>query len=131
MPSHCDHASHRYSILCLLPPHVLREIAVRGNDAQRKFALDTLALDSTHRSHRSALNIAQQAVANPIVILGPAVVHRNVYTDNHGTTLPGHLVRAEGHAPVADGSVNEAYDGLGHVFDFYLGLQPRTAENLR
>lgn len=129
MQSYCDDASHRHSILCLLPPHVLREIAVRGNDAQRKFALDTLALDATHRSHRLALNIAQQAVANPIVILGPAVVHRNVYTDNHGTNLPGQLVRPEGHAPVADVSVNEAYDGLGHVFDFYFNIYHRNSIN--
>jgi Zn-dependent metalloprotease len=127
MPSNCAQTGHRHSMFCMVPPHILREIALRGDDAQRRFALDTLSHDSTHRSDRQAMSVARQAVGTSIVIRRSPHVHRNVYSDNHATTLPGHLARSEGHAPVADVSVNEAYDGLGHTFDFYLQKYHRNS----
>ena len=129
MQQPCNHPGLRHSIFCMIPPHVLREIARNGNAQQRQFALDTLALDTTHRSHRAIMNFAQQAAAVGPVIISAPHVHRNVYNENHGTTLPGALARAEGQPPVADASVNEAYDGLGHTFDFYLNIYHRNSIN--
>ena len=43
----------------------------------------------------------------------PGVPERSIHDAQHGTTLPGKLVRAEGAKPVKDVAVNEAYDGLG------------------
>src|SRR5712692_4663007 len=128
MCGHCYDSGHRPSIFCILPPHVLREIAKNGNDAERAFALDTMALDATHRAHRAAIN---QAGAMPVFAVTPAVPtkHRLVYNGNHTTTLPGTLARSEGQPPVADVATNQAYDGLGQVFDFYLSKYHRNSIN--
>src|SRR5262249_51199346 len=40
---------------------------------------------------------------------------------------PGNLARAEGQEAVGDESVNEAYDGLGATFDFYLTAYQRNS----
>jgi Zn-dependent metalloprotease len=127
MSEQCLVPGHRHSIFCFVPPHLLREIAIRGDDRQRRFALDTLGHDTTNRSHRQVMARSQQSVVNPAVIGRSSVVHRNIYDDKHGTRLPGSLVRAEGHSPVGDENVNEAYDGLGHVFDFYLKIYQRNS----
>src|SRR4029079_3450356 len=42
-------------------------------------------------------------------------------------TLPGTLVRAEGQGPSGDVAVDEAYDALGHTFDFFLEAYRRTS----
>src|SRR5262249_7781455 len=113
-------------IFCFLPPHVLREIAKRGNAAERNAALDTLALDSTLRSQRA---VAQLLPAMPhLSAMGaPPQTHRSISTANNNETLPGTMVRAEGQAAVSDVSVNEAYDGLGNTFDFYLEAYQRNS----
>jgi Zn-dependent metalloprotease len=41
--------------------------------------------------------------------------------------LPGDLVRGEGQPAVADVAVNQAYDGLGDTFDFYLKAYDRNS----
>jgi Zn-dependent metalloprotease len=41
--------------------------------------------------------------------------------------MPGTMARTEGAPPVADASVNEAYDGLGATFDFYLQTYHRNS----
>ena len=54
--------SHRHSIFCILPPHILVEIAKNGSPSQRAFAIDTLAVDNSIRSFRAAAapNLAQR-----------------------------------------------------------------------
>jgi Zn-dependent metalloprotease len=126
MDSHACQHGHRYSIFCILPPHVLREIAKRGNAAQRTAALDTLALDSTMRSERLTFQLF--AGAPGVAVVGaPANAHRSIYTAGNSQALPGTLVRAEGQPASTDQSVNEAYDGLGHTFDFYLDAYQRNS----
>ena len=126
MYSHTCHSGHRHSIFCILPAHVLREIAQRGNAAQRTAALNTLALDSTMRTQR----LTFQALAGApgwAATAAPAQVHRTVNTAGNTQSLPGTLVRAEGQPAAADRSVNEAYDGLGSTFDFYLDAYQRNS----
>ena len=48
------HTSQRHPIFCILPPHVLRSIAQRGNAEQRTMATNTLAVDATLRAFRAA-----------------------------------------------------------------------------
>jgi Zn-dependent metalloprotease len=88
--------------------------------------LNTLALDATHRVQRMTLQMS--AVAPRQVVTGAAPqVHRTIYTAGNRETKPGTLVRAEGQAPGSDPAVNEAYDGLGHTFDFYLEVYQRNS----
>jgi Zn-dependent metalloprotease len=126
MHSHNCHLNHRHSIFCIVPPHVLREIARRGNPAQRDAALDTLALDVTMRTRRLTFQLLA-AGPRPVVAAVPAQVHRTIYTAAHTETEPGQLVRSEGQPPVGEQAADEAYDGLGHTFDFYLQSYQRNS----
>jgi len=44
---------------------------------------------------------------------------RKVYDASHGEELPGRLVRDETDGPTGDRSVDEAFDGAGHTWNFY------------
>jgi Zn-dependent metalloprotease len=106
---------------------MLHEIAKNGNEQQRQFALDALGLDSSTRSTREVANFAQQLSHRRPPISRTPHPNRHIYTLNNGTNLPGSLVRAEGHAPVADTAVNDVYDNLGHTFDLYLSKFNRNS----
>ena len=124
MYSQTCQGGHRHSIFCILPEHVLHEIARRGNAAQRNAALNTLALDGTMRAQRMHFQLSAGA-PRTAVSGAPAQVHRTIYTAGNTQGLPGTLLRAEGSQPGSDVSVNEAYDGLGNTFDFYLSAYQR------
>ena len=126
MYSQTCQGGHRHSIFCILPAHVLREIARRGNAAERNAALDTLALDSTMRAQRTIFQLTAGAPGTA-VMGAPAQAHRSIYTAGNTQALPGTLARAEGSQPGTDVSVNEAYDGLGSTFDFYLKEYERNS----
>jgi Zn-dependent metalloprotease len=49
----------------------------------------------------------------------PAAVHRSIYDAQHGSTLPGTLVRKEGGVATSDPSATRAYDGLGATWQLY------------
>jgi Zn-dependent metalloprotease len=128
MRTYCCDCNHRHSIFCIVPPHMLRALARYGNDDERGFALDTLALDNTHRMQRAVMTQAAVAAVFAATPVAPTK-HRLIYNTNHTMGLPGTLARAEGQGPVADNSVNQAYDGLGNVFDFYLSKYHRNSIN--
>jgi Zn-dependent metalloprotease len=118
--------SHRHSICCLLPPHVLHEVARRGTTSQRDAALSTIAADATHRVQR----MAGQPPAPPVQAdtpITPGQVQRTIYATSNTQDLPGALARAEGHPVADDQSINEAYDALGHTFDFFLTVYNRDS----
>lgn len=115
---------HRHSIFCILPPHVLDQIARNGNKTQREWALDTLHIDNTLRAMRLT------AVAPTTQALGggtPGQVQRTIYTATNTTTLPGTLSRAEGQAKTNDIEVDEAYDYLGATYNFYWDVLRRNS----
>ncbi|MFD9127158.1 M4 family metallopeptidase [Kitasatospora sp. NPDC059571] len=90
----------------IVPPHILDRLAEQGHEAARR----SLALDAAHRANRLLA-----APARP-----PAHrLTRTIADARHTETLPGRTVRREGGAPVADGSVDRAYDGLGATFALY------------
>jgi Zn-dependent metalloprotease len=127
MRSHTHRESHRHSIFCIVPPHVLREMARNGNAAQRNAALDTLALDGTIRTQRTVLQMMGAVAPRPVLAAAPPQVHRTIYTAKNIQTEPGTLVRSEGQNASGDQEVDEAYDGLGHTFDFYLQNYQRNS----
>ena len=118
---------HRHSIFCILPPHILREIAKNSDDkALREKVLNTLGLDTTNRASRAQRQLLAAPVVRPLMTATPSA-QRSIYTADHTTNLPGTLVRAEGGAKSKDVSVNEAYDGLGATFDFYSNVMHRNS----
>ncbi len=100
------------AIFCIVPPHILRELAQRGSPAQRGWALNTLALTEQLRGRRAA--IGSIALATPA-----GEKRRTVYDAQHGSALPGRRVRGEGEKPCGDPAVDEAYEALGATYDLY------------
>ena len=120
--------THRHSIHCILPPDVLVQIAKNGTAAQRDSALRTLDIDQGVRTSRltfsllGGLQFSRDAGAS-----APAKKDRTIFDAHSGQNLPGDLVRSEGQGPVTDDAVNQAYDGLGDTFDFYLSAYQRNS----
>jgi Zn-dependent metalloprotease len=121
--------NHRHSIFCILPPHILNEIAKNGTPQQRESALQTLGMDHSIRANRLTFSLLGGLQGPHVDAASPAVPQkqRSIYDAHHAESLPGSLVRSEGQAAVADKSVNQAYDGLGDTFDFYLNAYQRNS----
>ena len=114
----CEHVP----LLCVVPPHMLKEIARRArSDQHRAWAERTLELSSQLRGRRSAFAFLPQ------LELSTGTKRRAIYTCNHGTNLPGTLVRGENDNQSSDDAVNRAYDGLGDTYDFYQGAYDRNS----
>ena len=127
------HGRHRpHSIFCIIPPHILVNIAKHGSPQQRSRALDTLSADASVRQIRATVATArafspQRTSSMPGT---QPTLQRTIYNASHEETLPGNVARLEG-APAGDDlAVNEAYDGLGATFHFYLEqLQRNSIDN--
>ena len=119
---------HRHSIFCILPPYLLRAILANGTKKQKQAASQTLGAYGTFRSMRTRLATIEslQPRRRRRVGLAPSR-QRSIFTAGGTETLPGTLVRAEGQAAAEDVAVNEAYDGLGHTFDFFLDSYNRNS----
>lgn len=116
-------AHGHHSILCITPPHVLREIVTRGSSAQRDLALRTLRTTEQFRGVRQ-LYSDFPALAAPTAAAGK---QRVVYSADQGSSLPGRKVRGEGDPPSGDVGVDEAYDGSGATYDLYSDIYQRNS----
>jgi len=124
------------TIFCIIPPQVFDNIARRGDDQQRAWALDTLQRDQSLRTARlqnTLVGVPPQRAAYPLRFgAAPALgqVNRTIF-DMHGSEadadVPGKIVRREGDGPTADGAADEAYDGLGATFDLYWAACKRNS----
>ncbi len=121
--------NHRNSIFCILPPHILVEIAKNGTKAQREAAVLTLGTDHTIRTSRLSFSLLGGLQVPHMEAAGAATPQkqRTIYDCGQSQNLPGKMVRSEGDAAVADSSVNEAYDGLGDTFNFYFDAYQRNS----
>lgn len=108
--------SNIHSVFCILPPHILKHIIEKGTLTQRQKAIRTIQLTTQLRNQRS---LPSQELKPPIEIISTAVKERLVFSADHGSTLPGRLVRSEGNLPIGDMAVDEAYDGAGATFDLF------------
>ncbi|MBM3774920.1 MAG: M4 family metallopeptidase, partial [Acidobacteria bacterium] len=120
----CLSFRHRNPLHCILPPHVLTEVA-KGSDAAALAALRTLNLDMTFRAMRSL----PQAPAAPAI--GTAAVagqpNRTVHSANNAETLPGVVKRTEGQPDTGDVAVDEAYKGLGATYALFFEAYGRDS----
>ena len=115
---------HRHSILCITPPHMLKEIATQGTDAQREVALRTIDVSEQIRvQRRTAMEMMSVMGALPV----SAGKQRIVYDAENGSKLPGTVARKEGQDPVADVAVKEAYDGSGITYDLFFDIYKRDS----
>ncbi len=120
----------RHSIFCILPPHVLRNIAQNGTPQQRQDAMQTLATDATMRAMRAVKRaplVTAFTYAPALTMVAEARKLRTIYNANHNQNLPGTLVRKEGDPASGDAATDEAYDGLGATFDFFSDIFERNS----
>jgi Zn-dependent metalloprotease len=119
--------NHRHSILCILPPHVLKEIANNGSDTQKQAALDTINATTQLRAERQKMAEYPTVFQATMMQAITGGKERIIYDAQNGSSLPGTVVRKEGEAPVADVAVNEAYDGSGATYDLYHDIYGRNS----
>ena len=115
---------HKHSpVNCIIPPHILINIATKGTESQRNLAIVTLKTSERMRGQRQAL--ADFPAATFRVAVGGK--ERIVYDAQNGSNLPGTIARKEGDPPVNDVTVNEAYDGSGITYDLFSNVYQRNS----
>jgi Zn-dependent metalloprotease len=107
-------------VSCFVPPTILLEIARRGSAEQRNWALSTLATDTSLRTARATAATLRGGSVRGLLAGPTDAPQRTVYDGGGQERLPGKVVRHEGDPASTDEAVNDAYDGLGTTFDFYL-----------
>lgn len=113
----------RHPIACILPPHMLNEIAKNGTPAQRASAEATMMRSAAFRGQRAMLTEYPSFAASATA----AGKSRIVYHADFLSNLPGRQVRVEGDPPTGDAAVDEAYDGSGATYDLYNDIYARNS----
>jgi Zn-dependent metalloprotease len=113
----------RRRVLCrIVPPHILRNIAERGDDEDRERAHIALEGAAQARGQREAI-----AHGGGLLVVPTGEKQRTIYDARHRRELPGRLVRSEGDRRTSDVAVNEAYDGCGRTYDFFRRILGRNS----
>lgn len=115
----CDHP-----IQCILPPHLLKNIAENGSSYSSKKAVMTLVSTEQLRGRRVGITNVAKMFPSTVVTSGK---NRVVYNASNGLTLPGLVLRKEGDPPVADPAANEAYEGCGATYDLFYNVYQRNS----
>src|SRR5262245_638880 len=124
---HGDHArmSHARSYQCIVPPHMIDAILLRGNRQQRRMASRMRERIGSARLQR------QDAVPRGGALAARAPKRskpsRATYDAQHEDKLPGKLVRKSSDGPVADRTRNEAHDGAGATYELYRTVYGRDS----
>jgi Zn-dependent metalloprotease len=117
----CEHPLYsRCPICCIIPPHMLENVAVNGTTQQRSWAFQTLNVSAQVRGRRNI-------VGNISFAPSPGEKRRTIYDAKNSEELPGILVRGEGDPPSTDEAVNEAYDAAGATYDMFYELFERNS----
>jgi Zn-dependent metalloprotease len=111
-----------YPICCIIPPIILRNLAEKGDEKQRELAFRGMQLSAGMRGKREAVGSFAFAAAVPA-----GEKRRTIYDAQHGRSLPGKLVRGEDGSKSGDAMVNEAYDGSGKTYDFFMKVYGRNS----
>jgi len=119
--------NHRHPINCIVPPHILKEIATKGTDTQKRLAQDTILASTQLRANRMQQFEFGDVLAASIFKAAGDAKERIIYDCKTGSSLPGTVVRKEGDPPSADPAVNEAYDGSGATWDLYKNIYGRNS----
>jgi Zn-dependent metalloprotease len=114
--------SSDFPVCCIIPPIILRRLAENGDDSVRDKAFKDMQLSSNLRGQREAIGSFAFAAA-----VSTGEKRRTVYDTQNKTSLPGKLIRSEGGKASSDVAVNEAYDGAGKTYDFYLKVYNRNS----
>ena len=106
----------------IVPPVIFENISKRGSERQKAEALRNLNETAQLRGRRFGF----QGLASWAGV-SPGELRRTIYYAQNGMQLPGVLVRGEGDPKSRDVAVNEAYDGSGSTYNFYLNVYDRNS----
>lgn len=121
--------NHRHPIECILPEHMLKEIATNGSAAQKERAMNNIAVGYQLQAERAMRASLHELFAETVPLAAGGGKERIVYDLRNGSSLPGTAVRKEGDPPSSDPAVNEAYDGSGVTYDLYKNVYNRNSIN--
>ncbi len=113
-----------HPIQCIIPPHMLQEIAENGTEQQKEWAVDTLTVSEQFRGQRNA---TPQFSAMRMGIVDSSGLDRIVYNAQFTNNLPGVVARREGDEATGDQAVDEAYDGAGDTYNYYQAIHNRDS----
>jgi Zn-dependent metalloprotease len=121
----------RNPLHCVVPPTVLEEVARRGSDAQRDWALRTLSRDHTIRSARiqnaRRRGRGPREGADTLAQRPPGQMTRQVYDCESEARFPLRPTRVEGEKESGDEAVDEAYNGFGDTHRFLWEIHHRDS----
>jgi len=126
----CNCNAHVHPIQCIIPPHMLEVLAMRGDkkiaDMAKSLLKNSEAVRADREDHSVARMISDTTTPSTTFLtpaLASAATTRNLYREVHDggakAALPGKLARKEGDGPTGDDEVDRAYDGAGSVYDLY------------
>lgn len=124
----CAHPGHN-SICCIVPPHMLRVLVLRGDTKIADMARSLLQQDEKLRDERAELaSPGLPPDGTPTfgfvnAALSPQArdwtAERHIYDGELKASLPGKLIRGEGDAATGIEDADRAYDGAGEVFSLF------------
>ena len=103
----------------IVPPYLLRQLALHADASIAERARASLLLDGEHRRRRAGVLPAARPRAGAQPRDDGTCPLRTVSDTHSTTTLPGDVVRAEGAGPTGDAATDEAYDGLGATWALF------------
>jgi len=112
-----EQMTDRIPIQCIIPPHMLKELAQKGSPKQRDLALKTLMVSERIRGRREAFA--------EVYVAAVGVKCIKVYDAKHGQGLPGDEVQEPWNS--TDQAVKEAYDGADATYGMYLDVFERNS----
>ena len=121
-------ADARLPFHCIVPPHMLEVLSMRGDEKVARAAREQMAIAAEARVERkeySSLRMVPDggaAVASfvtPTALAAGRNLRREVYDGQQKAALPGKLARAEGDPPANDPAVDTVYDAAKQVYDLY------------
>ncbi len=125
------HCHRTHGLHCVLPPVVLENIARNGDDEQRAWATTALSRDSSIRLARVQNSLSVRGIAGEradALVGAAAPKPARVISDAKGQEdVRGPIVRREGDEAIGDVATDQAYDGLGDTFDFFLSVYGRNS----
>ncbi|KJZ32219.1 hypothetical protein TW83_04765 [Paracoccus sp. S4493] len=104
---------------CIVPPYMLRVLALRGDPATADMARTLLRHDEQLREERAAWASLPPALQGIVPDPELCCPDRRIHDGEFRAALPGRLVRAEGDAPSGIADADLAYDSAGQVFAMF------------
>ena len=119
----CD----RNPLHCIVPPHMIDEIATNGTPMQQQRASRNQLNRAVVEETRSLAATAVSAMPTAMSLSESGGMERVVFDAVNTTMLPGRRARGEGDPPTGDAAVDEAYDGAGATYALYEQVYDRIS----